>query len=692
MDIMWNLHRYIKHYVYLIVKRKKKYIVMSCTLVVFLILQTDVIWDIFNQHVVLRNNHSTYEPMSVHEEEFYNALLKQHFIDSHSTHLESENSDKTNSKLACVHPKLDPFNQLLTQYFHKLPKLQCAKKGNWVYIDNGTFFIYANSQKLYGDITCDIYPLFRKDDFNTVEGEVVKDIKNGTVLKDDFIRVACESSSGESYTNRHAGVAFHPELYSRTSNLKRQPLDLNVFIMGLDSISRMTSIRKLQKSRDYFVNVLNGIELEGYNIVGDATRAAMFPILTGKTPDELPEIRHGYPGATTADGFPLIWKEYKKSGYLTLWADDDPGIGCFHMLANGFAEQPTDFYLRPFFVAADFVLEFKYGFFRTYLHSFLSLFMKDPPVNLPLCYGSKPKHQYFLDYLKGMFTMYPTKRKFMFGFHGEISHGNNNNVEYMDEDIANLFNFLNTNGYLNDTLLIFMADHGSRFETFRSTVQGKQEERMPLFALRFPPWVEKVYPDIINNLKINSKRLTTPFDIHETLKDILSFSGTKTGDLSKRGISLLNEIPQERTCTHAGIKVHWCACLDWKPVLQTDPVLVRLLHAVLSKLNDITSSHRSKCALLGLKQVVEILKYKPNKNMVEFEHVASRTETFYQVTIVTVPGNGRYETTVRHDLDEDILILDEHDISRTNSYGSQSNCIELRKLLKYCFCKFNKLV
>ncbi len=49
----------------------------------------------------------------------------------------------------------------------------------------------------------------------------------------------------------------------------------------------------------------------GYNIVGDGTPAALLPILTGQTEQELPEARRGHISAETVDRFPWIWKKFK---------------------------------------------------------------------------------------------------------------------------------------------------------------------------------------------------------------------------------------------------------------------------------------------------------------------------------------------------------------------------------------------
>ena len=76
----------------------------------------------------------------------------------------------------------------------------------------------------------------------------------------------------------------------------------------------------------------------------------------------------------------------------------------------------------------------------------------------------------------------------------------------------------------------------------RNTQQGKQEERLPGFIFVFPPWFEKKYPEGYANFLNNANKLTTPFDIHETLKDVLHFRGSGKGNLINRGISLFKEV------------------------------------------------------------------------------------------------------------------------------------------------------
>ena len=53
------------------------------------------------------------------------------------------------------------------------------------------------------------------------------------------------------------------------------------------------------------------------------------------------------------------------------------------------------------------------------------------------------------------------------------------------------------------------------------TVQGKLEERLPFMSLTFPESFKQAHPQLYRNLQQNVDRLSTPFDLHETLLDLL---------------------------------------------------------------------------------------------------------------------------------------------------------------------------
>ncbi|XP_035826446.1 uncharacterized protein LOC101850422 [Aplysia californica] len=581
----------------------------------------------------------------------------------------------------CIHPQLKVNDPVMMKFFRKYPPLTCSGQKDWIYVDNGTVRF---SKPLHGkknNFTCDYYPLVRVGDYEYKWGLPHVDIKDGFPMTSDFFRAVCKRGTREQYENIHAGVSYSKQRTERPRDpLKSGFEGLSIAILGFDSMSRMSWLRRLPNTRKYFHDELGAIELEAHNIVGDGTTAVMFPMLTGKFEWELPECRVNFKGATTLDKFPFIWHDMKKAGYLTSWANAAPKSAPFNWRMLGFKDQPTDFYPRPFYLAA--TPTFK----RFTSH----------------CLGSQTQSKVWLNWFRDIFLMYRQQRKFLFHFITDMSHDDNNLMTQMDDDIRDVVKFLHDGGYLNQTVLILMGDHGARYNKVRSTWSGKQEERLPYFSFLFPPWFERKYPDAMRNLRTNTKRLTTPFDLHETFKDFLKFSGAGKGNVLARGISLFKEIPLERSCEHADIAPHWCACLAWKNVPVGDKDVVKALGTALLTINGFTKEYRSYCALLAVANVTmatkletraEVLKFKKTDSnggiyAIDMSDKNKNEMALYQLTFITTPGGGHFEVTVTQDVIKGSFDLTEKEISRINKYGDDPACIldKNRQIRQYCYC------
>lgn len=57
---------------------------------------------------------------------------------------------------------------------------------------------------------------------------------------------------------------------------------------------------------------------------------------------------------------------------------------------------------------------------------------------------------------------YSVKPRFVFSFHGELSHDSINLIGVADTDVKNWLLDLQSTSILNSTILIFMSDHGNR--------------------------------------------------------------------------------------------------------------------------------------------------------------------------------------------------------------------------------------
>ncbi|KAK0087881.1 hypothetical protein PV325_013870 [Microctonus aethiopoides] len=578
----------------------------------------------------------------------------------------------------CKLPELDVNNPEILKFIHDVPPIKCTPE-DWVIADGSQLIIQEKAKKHHGQITC----AFRVNDDTIKLSDAYESDELYSLSQSDFVDVKCESQQGEQWHSVLAGVRDDP-IIKKTMTWENVPeggLNLNVLMFGFDSLSRNTFIRKLPKTYGYLTKNLNVQVLEGYNIIGDGTPQALIPILTGKIELELPETRKRMGAkANYVDVYPMIWKKFKDSGYITGFMEDVAHIGTFTYRLKGFKEQPTDHYMRSYYLAAA-------PYFKN---------------SKKFCMGGIPRHKVMMNYITNIFDTYRDNPKFVFGFHGELSHDSYNDIGAADDDLNDWIKQLQDHGHLNNTLLILMSDHGHRFADIRNTLAGKQEERLPFFSFVFPSWFKQVHPKAYANIVYNIKRLSTPFDIHKTLESILKMETPMQGDTSQRDISLFNEIPSYRTCADAFIEPHWCACLSWQEMSTTDPIIIAAANSFINFLNSYTEEHRNICHVLHLGQIIWSAKLIPTKGLLTFKKsgdldgfmgdfsakTAFSHET-YQIKVKTQPGEGLFEASIEYDVTKNIFNIKISDVSRINKYGSQARCVEndFFHLRKYCNCK-----
>lgn len=595
---------------------------------------------------------------------------------------------RPHAKQACVHPQLPLNNPNIMQYIRKLPPIQCPDEQDWVYTEHGRVFISSVAEARHGTISCKLTFIFMgDDDFKPSKGNEVL-MLNGSLLQHDAFIAKCEAKDGSDYNNIHYGITRREDIIKRKVSKVKGSKGLNVVIWGTDSMSSLMFQRMLPMTHEYFIKTLGGIHLESYNIIGDGTAQAWIPILTGKTQFEQPDTQKGVKDANFVDIYPLIWKEYEKQGYITHFAEDDPNYAMFHYKLKGFQKQPTHHYVRPFYIEA-------------------AKYMS--PVYLPFdnrpskyCLGSKPRPRLMFDWIKESFATYPGRLKLSISFSAELTHEYNNLAQFQDPYLLEFLQFMNSKSYLNNTVIILMSDHGARFHKMRATEQGKTEERMPYFAFRFPDWFKHKYSTEYNNFVTNSKRLTTPFDIHETLLELIGINTSKSDPNRGPGISLFSEIPLERTCTQAHIEPHYCACLKWERVAGDDADVLAATKSILDTINDLLKPYSSECERLTLGSVKEGSKFSTNELVLKFHESPSGVgyhpdmsdnmkaqDILILVTFYAKPQNGLFEATTRKRTKDGKIFVDLKQISRINKYGNSSACIKQKAphLLPYCVCK-----
>lgn len=172
------------------------------------------------------------------------------------------------------------------------------------------------------------------------------------------------------------------------------------------------------------------------------------------------------------------------------------------------------------------------------------------------------------------------------------------------------------------------------------------------------------------NLVKNSQQITTALDIHQTLRDLTCLSRDEASDNSNlRSISLMKEIPSNRTCESVGISMHYCVCeLDWKSVDKNDEISIKATEFVINYINRLLSSAIEFCHRLNLIETIFV-------KLAKFKLV-----NYVKISFKTGPNNGMYEALFEYQIIGNSSyrfgISSPASISRTNPYGNQPRCLD----------------
>lgn len=286
------------------------------------------------------------------------------------------------------------------------------------------------------------------------------------------------------------------------------------------------------------------------------------------------------------------------------------------------------------------------------------------------------------------------------------AHDIYSNFKLFNNDLYDFNEFLEETGIRNNTLSVVLGDHGARSSKYRATMVGKLEERLPFMAFSFPPWFKTKYPKEFQNFQNNSNILTAHFDVFATLKHLLKFDKGYENN-HKWGKSLFSDIaPLNRSCTEAGVKEHWCPCIDYETLDIKSDIAMRVSSQLVKVINQkLKGNERSNqlCETVQLSKIVRIQKMKTNEKVQQFSGSFRKgcdgcgiklnsskkfTSDSYEIVVETKHGAALFEATLVVDRSSEEIAIN-GDVSRINMYGSHPNCIakEAPHLRKFCYCK-----
>ncbi|KAH8311988.1 hypothetical protein KR044_008888, partial [Drosophila immigrans] len=578
----------------------------------------------------------------------------------------------------CHMPAVSPFATDALKIFKKVAYKPCDKSRDMITVH------YDEEQRLYSlhmnvaNISCCYKSILRVD----AKSEADKSFKLSTCadFPQDFvvpqnvdgIITQCRTFNTTEIV-QNDGFHF---VQAKTANLTKsvtnssvkndeQERRPSVLLWGIDSLSRMNFQRTMPLMFKY-LREENWYELQGYNKMGDNTYPNLMAILTGFNSSR------AYSVCKPKDvrgliNCPIIWKDFKQQGYFTAYAEDWAWGATFNFNKKGFVVPPTDYYAHTLMLALEKKLK------------------KQVASNIPYCVGRRHSAEYIYDAAVQFTKVYSNESSFGMFWTNSFSHNDFALPSSMDTRMLEYMSSLHRSGAFNKSIIIFFSDHGMRFGRLRSLKSGYLEERMPLIYIWLPHWFRAKYPQFAESLRRNRNRLTSPYDIHATLKHILQLETSQEQLPHPEGCSschsVFHEVNVSRSCRDAGIDDHWCTCSVMLSVSQSDTVIKEAAEQLVNATNSYLSvkDYANLCQRLKLSRVLSAQRINKSigKNMelylIRYEAKTKRTKAVFEAT-------ASWSTKKRR------IKIEVPEISRLDEYNNVAQCIEDTVARKYCIC------
>ncbi|KAG5667627.1 hypothetical protein PVAND_015601 [Polypedilum vanderplanki] len=582
----------------------------------------------------------------------------------------------------CKIPDLDPFSDDAMKVYKPVPAKRCSEKEPMVsteYSEDGKRLIINDTNAQFfleswmTDYDCCLERITRPESGKNADNHYILsdciNFSSGYLLTDDdeFILIKCRGFSNT--TNFRVKNNIYKDVFgsintkvNTTEKLQNSKVKnkTNVLLIGIDSISRLNLIRAMPETYEY-VKRDGWIEMKAFNKVGDNTFPNFMALLAGLN-HSLSYRKCNPKKVGGIDDCGMLWNLFNEANYATAFAEDCASLATFNFFTTGFSLQPTDHYMRPMELVGEKHLTLKReSFWNTQ------------------CLGYRHYADYVYDYANEFVRKYKNDSFFGFFWTNSFSHDDVSMPKRYDSTMKNHLENIEKSGVLNNTIIIFLSDHGMRFGPIRKFFTGWLEERLPFLHIYIPQQFKAQHPELVKNLEINADRLISPYDMFVTFKHILMLSGeynetmTLTADGCPTCQSLFYEVPSNRTCKDACIPRVWCTCTSFSEINKNSDLIKKAANFAVTQLNEDLSIY-PQCAKLELKNVLSARRSTTTNSILDF-----------LVSFDVMPSEGEMEATVRYSSDsKEMKLIGE--ISRINKYGNQSSCILDAHLRKYCYC------
>ncbi|KAH8417491.1 hypothetical protein KR222_001002 [Zaprionus bogoriensis] len=451
---------------------------------------------------------------------------------------------------------------------------------------------------------------------------------------------------------------------------RRKP---SVIMFGMDTMSRI-NLRRTMPKVFKFLSQHGWYELQGHTKVADNTFPNLMAALSGFSPETAFEKVCDTGKLGCLDEFPFIWKYLKNNGYLTAYGEDALSINTFNLNKQGFFRPPFDYYLRHFL-----------GAFGEELPSWTC-----EKCYWDHCFGRRIQSSYVYDFMVEFAKRYAAERPIWGLFwSNSFTHEDFAMPSKMDEYILQYLLDFEQNNVLDESIVIFFSDHGIRYGPLMDLSSGLLDTSLPMLFIHLPPWFRKQYPEYAAALQLNRNRLTSHFDLFQTLMHIVDLGRLENSVPLPRANdcpqcqSLFHPVKENRTCAEAGIPRDYCVCRPYKRIAQ--PWTDRIVRGTIERINDFLWSKKLNniCKNLTLFEQRTGMEIAPDMN---FHDEPPNGEYYYQIKFTVQQNEAKFSAIVKFNNITGKLDVNLETIGRLNEYMLDSLCVNGKLEKFFCIC------
>ena len=403
-----------------------------------------------------------------------------------------------------------------------------------------TWLNQSHFDRFFNNVMADMIDLDKID-----YSKIADDLKPEVVLKFDPVT---EMGKIDIKINRNEILAKERNDIYNTLLPKDKPKYNNILFLYIDAISRPEFIRAMKNTEKYLSKYFNSSEKSFYQMMKYHnfiffTQQNVNPMFFGES-------------MFNSNGTSIL-KHIKKKGFITGHSNNI----CTRQLYD-IEDNYTENIEYDNFDHENIAMMCDPNFYNP--ENRFTPYMGPYSIRRRCLYG-RDTFEYILEYEEKKFwETYSKEHKFLRLSFQDAHEGTLEVVKYLDVKLAEFLEKFDRKGYLKDTAVFLVSDHGNNMVGIYNIFQFEDyvlEKTLGTWFMLLPK--KKEIDEKF--LEINQQRLVSPYDIHDTLLDMFGYHQNNT-IFSRKGQSIYKEVNGlERNCDYYSqdIMPIWCRCFDF---------------------------------------------------------------------------------------------------------------------------------